>query len=96
MANEYINRNRLLRHLADWWLAESPTGSEILFINGEPQTTPVMKVIEKCMKAVEEQPIAYDIDKVVEQLEEFRAEMKMFGCDGILTDIIDVVKGGVK
>ena len=40
------------------------------------------------------QPIAYDVDQVVEQLEEFRDEMKMFGCDGLLSDLIEVVKGG--
>ncbi len=37
---------------------------------------------------------AYDVNKVVEQLEEFRPEMEQFGCGGILTDIIDVVKAG--
>ena len=36
----------------------------------------------------------YDVDEVVEQLEEFRDEMKMFGCDGLLSDLIEVVKGG--
>lgn len=36
----------------------------------------------------------YDPEKVVEQLEEFRPEMDQFGCGGILTDIIDVVKAG--
>ena len=40
------------------------------------------------------QPTAYDVDQVVEQLEEFRDEMKMFGCDGLLSDLIEVVKGG--
>ena len=40
------------------------------------------------------QPTAYDVGKVVEQLEEFRPEMDKFGCDGILSDIIEVVKGG--
>lgn len=64
MVDGYIDRNRLLQHLNDWWLTESPTGNEILFINGEPQTTPVMKVIEECMKAVEEQPTA-DVVEVV-------------------------------
>lgn len=64
MVDGYIDRNRLLKHLNDWWLTESPTGNEILFINGEPQTTPVMKVIEECMKAVEEQP-ATDVVEVV-------------------------------
>ena len=43
---------------------------------------------------IKAQPTAYDVDKVVEQLEEFRDEMKMFGCDGLLSDLIEVVKGG--
>lgn len=45
-------------------------------------------------EAVKRQPAAYDPDKVVEQLEEFRPEMEQFGCGGMLTDIIDVVKEG--
>lgn len=43
---------------------------------------------------IKEQATAYDVDKVVERLEEFRPEMYKFGCGGILTDIIEVVKGG--
>ena len=46
------------------------------------------------MNLIHRQPVAYDVDKVVEQLEEFRDEMKMFGCDGLLSDLIEVVKGG--
>ena len=47
------------------------------------------------MNLIHRQPVAYYVDKVVEQLEEFRDEMKMFGCDGLLSDLIEVVKGGV-
>lgn len=43
---------------------------------------------------IDKQPTAYDPDKVVQQLEEFRPEMEQFGCGGMLTDIIDVVKAG--
>lgn len=43
---------------------------------------------------IDAQPTAYDPDKVAEQLEEFRPEMEQFGCGGMLTDIIDVVKAG--
>lgn len=43
---------------------------------------------------IDAQPTAYDQKKVVEQLEEFRPEMEQFGCGGMLTDIIDVVKAG--
>lgn len=35
-----------------------------------------------------------DPEKVVKQLEEYRSEMEQFGCDGILTDMIEIVKGG--
>lgn len=45
-------------------------------------------------RLIAEIPTAYDPDKVVEQLEEFRPEMEQFGCGGMLTDIIDVVKAG--
>lgn len=37
---------------------------------------------------------AYDVDKVVEQLEEYREEMEQFKCGGMLSDMIDVVKAG--
>lgn len=43
---------------------------------------------------IDVQPTAYDVDKVVEQLEGFREEMEQFGCSGTLTDIIETVKGG--
>lgn len=46
------------------------------------------------MNMIYRQPVAYDVDNVVGQLEEFRDEMKMFGCDGLLSDLIEVVKGG--
>ena len=46
------------------------------------------------MNLIYRQPTSYDVDKVVDQLEEFRDEMKMFGCDGLLSDLIEVVKGG--
>ena len=46
------------------------------------------------MNLIHRQPVAYYVDKVVEQLEEFRDEMKMFGCDGLLSDLIEVVEGG--
>ncbi len=39
-------------------------------------------------------PTAYDVNKVVEQMEEFREEARQFGVDGMLTDIIEIVKRG--
>ena len=43
---------------------------------------------------LEAYPTAYDVDKVVAQLEEYREEMEQFKCDGMLSDMIDVVKEG--
>lgn len=51
-----------------------------------------MEAIKKVL--LEEVPADYDVDKVVEQLEEFREEMEQFGCSGMLSDMIEVVKGG--
>lgn len=39
-------------------------------------------------------PTAYDSDKVVAQLEEYREEMEQFKCGGMLSDMIEVVKAG--
>ena len=45
---------------------------------------------------IEDAPTAYDTDKVVAQLEEYREEMEQFKCGGMLSDMIEVVKvGGV-
>ena len=46
------------------------------------------------LNLIHRQPTAYDVDKVIENVEEFRDEMKMFGCDGLLSDLIEVVEGG--
>lgn len=43
---------------------------------------------------IDAQTTAYDVDKVVEQLEEFREEMEQFKCSGMLSDMIEVVKAG--
>ena len=43
---------------------------------------------------IEDAPTAYDVDKVVAQLEEYREEMEQFKCGGMLSDMIEVVKAG--
>lgn len=43
---------------------------------------------------IDAQPTAYDLDKVVTQLEEYREEMEQFKCGGMLSDMIEVVKAG--
>ena len=44
--------------------------------------------------ALRDYPTAYDLDKVVAQLEENREEMEQFKCGGMLSDMIEVVKAG--
>ena len=58
-------------------------------INGRVENDPVV-IAAKCT------PTAYDPDKVVAQLEEYREEIEQFKCGGMLSDMIEVVKvGGV-
>lgn len=45
-------------------------------------------------QTIDNAPTAYDPDKVVRQLEEYREEMEQFGCSGMLSDMIEIVKGG--
>lgn len=52
------------------------------------------QILKAMLMTLDMQPTAYDPDKVVAQLEEYRSEMEQFGCDGILTDMIEIVKGG--
>ena len=56
-------------------------------INGRVENDPVV-IAAKCT------PTAYDVDKVVAQLEEYREEMEQFKCGGMLSDMIEVVKAG--
>lgn len=44
--------------------------------------------------ALRDYPAAYDLDKVVEQLEEYREEMEQFKRGGMLSEMIEVVKEG--
>lgn len=53
-----------------------------------------MKDYDAVKDVINNIPNAYDVDKVVEQLEEYREEMDQFGCSGMLSDMIEVVKGG--
>ena len=56
-------------------------------IKGRVENDPVV-IAAKCTTT------AYDPDKVVAQLEEYREEMEQFKCGGMLSDMIEVVKAG--
>lgn len=57
-----IDADKLYLHLNDWACAEAPDG----FDTGEATASRevVYKTILDCMDAVEEQPTAFDVDKV--------------------------------
>lgn len=59
-----IDADKLILHLNDYALQEAP------FI-GEDGNIDVYEAIVQCMEAVTEQPTAYDVDKVVKELEEW-------------------------
>lgn len=61
-----IDADKLILHLNDYALNESPRDNES---TGEKrQSKVVYDAIQNCIKAVGEQPTAYDVDAVVEQL----------------------------
>lgn len=43
---------------------------------------------------IDAQLTAYDVDTVVNQLEEYGEELERFGCSSILADMIEVVRVG--
>lgn len=65
-----------------------------LFLDNLSGRLESMKDYDAVKDVINNMPTAYDPDKVVKQLEEYRSEMEQFGCDGILTDMIEIVKGG--
>lgn len=87
-----IDADKLIPHLNDYALQESP--SDVDSQGKQKISTAVYKAIQNCINAVKEQSTAYDPDKVVKQLKEFQGEMEQFGCDGILTDMMEIVKAG--
>ena len=85
-----IDADKLILHLNDYALQEAP-------FKGESADT--YNAIKQCIEAVEEQPTAYDVDKVVEQLKDVSYER--FGYAGMggenvvnLDDAIEMVKAG--
>lgn len=88
-----IDADKLILHLSDFMLQQSPIDvQDIESIN-------VSEVIKDCIKAVDEQPTAYDVDKVLEQLEVGLANECVYERDQkVYTEAIrcaiEIVKGG--
>lgn len=62
-----IDADKLILYLNDYALQESP--SDVESAGDRKVSRAVYKAITDCIRAVDEQPTAFDFDKVVEQLE---------------------------
>ena len=60
-----VDADKLILHLNDYALQESPSNVES--VEDRKISREVYSAIRNCMKAVEEQPTAFDVDKVIEQ-----------------------------
>lgn len=58
-----IDADEVILHLNDFMLQQSPIDVQDI------ESIKVSAVIQDCIKAIENQPTAYDVDKVVEELE---------------------------
>ena len=65
-----IDADALILHLNDYALTESPNDNETT--EERRMSEMVYRVIHNCIKAVEEQPTAYDPVAVVAKLEEYK------------------------
>ena len=61
---------------------------KITHLMNKPENADGEGIYKAFIKVLQCQPVVYDVDKVVEQLEEFRGELAQFGAEGILTDML--------
>lgn len=74
--SDLISRSNLIMRLSDYALQESPNDNER---TGEQRISKMIyDAIQNCISCVEEQPTAYDIGKIVEELR----KIKGLACDG--------------
>lgn len=62
-----IDADKLMLHLNDYALQEAPFGR-----NDSENQKEIYETIQECMKAVEEQPTAFDAEEVVRELRELK------------------------
>lgn len=92
-----IDADKLILHLNDYALQKSP--SDVESAGDRKVSRAVYKAITDCIRAVDEQPTAFDLDKVMEQLEDRSALARPVGWPKayeiiMLKDAIEIVKGG--
>lgn len=82
-----IDADELILHLNDFMLQQSPIDIQDI------ESIHVSAVIQDCINAVEEQPTAYDVDKVLKELDAYIT--KLVGKNSALYQtIIGIVKAG--
>ena len=91
-----IDADKLILHLNDYALQESP--SDVESAGDRKVSRAVYKAITDCIRAVDEQPTVFDVDKVVEQLDELRKEcedpLQEYDPNYFIDKAIEIVKGG--
>ncbi len=83
-----IDADVLIEKMKKWYWDEEKKKA------AENDISPMDLFTNLAIETVKAQPTAYDIDWVVKELEGYRKEMEQFGCSGMLSDMIEVVKGG--
>ena len=92
-----IDADKLIFDKNDYALQKSP--SDVESAGDRKVSRAVYKAITDCIRAVDEQPTAFDLDKVMEQLEDRSALARPVGWSKayeiiMLKDAIEIVKGG--
>lgn len=67
-----IDADKSILHLNDYALQEAPFGR-----NDSENQKEIYETIQECMKAVEEQPTAFDVEKVVREIRDLKLSYYM-------------------
>lgn len=80
-----IDADELILHLNDFMLQQSPIDIQDI------ESIHVSAVIQDCINAVEEQSTAYDVDKVIEEIEEWTARINVIIDKSGKTGQVDII-----
>lgn len=90
--SDLISRSELILHISDYALQVSPNVNESTVQQTLSQM--IYDAILNCISCVEEQPTAYDVDKVAEQLEDYLFDKYCIEGDSNISEIVK--QGGRK
>lgn len=87
MSNDLISRSALLEEINNFSMRITGSANAMALV--------IMDETKKSiMRMVEEQPTAYDVDKVVERLEEYVKESSNVDYNRAMIEAIEIVKSG--